>query len=64
MGSGEEKLAPKAKDPDLCILMWEELHRVQQEGTLLEVEHVKAHPSKKVRNNKCRTSNIFFTQTT
>ena len=28
--------------------MWEELHRVHQEGTLVEVEHVKAHRSKEM----------------
>ena len=34
---------PKAKDAGLWILIWEALHRVHQEGTLLEVEHVKSH---------------------
>ena len=29
------------------ILIWEELHRVHQEGILLDVAHVKAHGSKK-----------------
>ena len=30
-------IGPKAKDADLWILIWEELHEVRQEG-LLEVE--------------------------
>ena len=29
------------------ILIWEELHRVHLEGTLVEFEHVKAHRTKK-----------------
>ena len=39
-------IGPRAKDADLWILTWEELHRVHQEGILVEVEHVKAHRSK------------------
>ena len=38
---------PKAKDDDLCILIWEEVRRIHQEGTFREVGHVKAHRSKK-----------------
>ena len=34
----------RAKDADLWILIWEELHREHQEGILVEVE---AHRSKK-----------------
>ena len=34
---------PKAKDADLWMLIWEEMHRVHQEAILVEVEHVKAH---------------------
>ena len=40
-------LGPKAKDADLWIFTWEEVHRIHQEGILLEVENVKAHRSKK-----------------
>ena len=40
-------IGPRAKDADLWILIWEELHRVHQEGILVEVEHVKEHRSKK-----------------
>ena len=29
------------------MLIWEDLHMVHQEGLLVEVEHVKAHRSKK-----------------
>ena len=38
-------IGPKAKDADLWILIGEELHSVHQEGTQVEVEHVKAHRS-------------------
>ena len=49
MGCGGEKrcIGPRAKDADLWILTWEELHRIHQEGILVEVEHVKAHRSTK-----------------
>ena len=40
-------IAPRAKDPDLWILIWEGLDRVDMEGIRVEVEHVKAHCSKK-----------------
>ena len=42
-------IGPRAKDADLWILIWEELHRIHQEGILVdvEVEHVKAHRSTK-----------------
>ena len=45
---------PKSKDADLWILLWEELHRAHQEGKLVEVEHVKAHRTKK--KIKCLSS--------
>ena len=49
---GEAKcLGPKAKDADLWILIWEELNRMHQEGKELEVGHVKAHRTKKEKNN-------------
>ena len=40
-------IGPRLKDVDLSVLTWEELHRVHQDGILVEVEHVKAHRSKK-----------------
>ena len=40
-------IGPRAKDANLWILIWEESHRVHQEGILLEVEHLKVHRSKK-----------------
>ena len=40
-------IGPKAKDADLWILIWEELHRVHQEGIPAEVENVKSHRSEK-----------------
>ena len=39
-------IGPRAKDADLWILIWE-FHRVHQEGFLVEVEHVRAHCSKR-----------------
>ena len=40
-------IGPRANDADLWIMIWEELHRFHQEGILVEVEHVKAHRTKK-----------------
>ena len=40
-------VGPRAKDADVRILIWEALHRVHQEGLLVDVEHVEAHRSKK-----------------
>ena len=40
----------KAKDADLWILIWEEVRRIHQEGTPLEVEKVEAHRSKKEKS--------------
>ena len=47
MGSAEEKKVhwPKSAYADLWILIWEEVRRIHQEGSLPEVEHVKAHRS-------------------
>ena len=36
-------IGPRPKDADLWILIWEELHRVHQEGILVEVEHQEAN---------------------
>ena len=44
-------IGPRAKDADLLIMIWEELHRVHQEDILVEVEHVRAHRSKKEMQN-------------
>ena len=45
---GEMKcIGPRAKNADLWIWIWEKVRRIHQEGVLLEVEHVKAHRSKK-----------------
>ena len=37
----------KQKDADLLMLIWEEVRIIREEGTRLEVRHVKAHRSKK-----------------
>ena len=49
-GFGEEKesaIKPRAEDADVWIKIWEELHYLAERGILVEVEHVKAHPTKK-----------------
>ena len=49
---GEVKcVGPQAKDADLWILVREEVSRIHQESMLLEVEHVKAHRSKKEKKD-------------
>ena len=40
-------IGPRAKGADLWILIFGEVHRFHQEGILVEVEHVKAHRTKK-----------------
>ena len=40
-------IGPRAKDAGLWIMIGEEMHRVHQEGTLVEVEHVQAQRSEK-----------------
>ena len=51
--TGERRwIGPLAKDADLWILIWEEIHRVHQEGIFVEVELVKAHRSKKEKQQR------------
>ena len=38
---------PKAGDTDLWIKIWEDLHRLAARDIVVEVEHVKAHCTKK-----------------
>ena len=41
--TGEMKcIGPTAKDADVWMLIREELHRVHQEGILVDVKHIKA----------------------
>ena len=49
MGHGEERECPKprAGDADLWIKIWEELHSLAARDMAVEVEHVKAHRTKK-----------------
>ena len=42
-----ECIKPRAGDADLWIKIWEELHYLAETGILVEVEHVKAHRTKK-----------------
>ena len=51
---GFEVLWPKARDADRWISIWEEVHRSHQEGVFLEVVHVKAHRSKKEKQQLTR----------
>ena len=45
---GERKcINPKAGDADLWIEIWEDLHFLAKSGILVDVEHVKAHRTKK-----------------
>ena len=45
---GERKCMDlKAGDADVWIKIWEELHRLRSEDIIVEVEHVKAHRTKK-----------------
>ena len=45
-------IAPKAKDADLWILIWEEVRRVHQEGMLLEVSYTPKRIAPRRRSNK------------
>ena len=45
--SEKKCIGPRAKDADEWIMIWAEIHRVHQEDIPMEVEHVKAHRSKK-----------------
>ena len=55
MGYGEDRecIRPKAGNADLWIKVWEELHRLAARDILVELEHVKAHRTKK--DKRCRT---------
>ena len=44
-------IGPKAKDANLSILIGEEVRRILQEGSRLEVAHVKVYRSKKEKQN-------------
>ena len=49
---GENKcIKPRAGDADLWIQFWEELDGLAERGILVEVEHVKAHRTKKGKTN-------------
>ena len=43
----EECIKPRAGDADLWIKIWEELHELLKRGILVEMEHVRAHRTKK-----------------
>ena len=50
-GEKECIIKPRAGDADLWIKMWEELHELVKRGILVEVELVKAHRTKKEKEN-------------
>ena len=43
----KECIKPRAGDADLWIQNWEELHGLPEGGILVDVEHVKAHRTRK-----------------
>ena len=49
MGCGEERkcIDTKAGDADLWIKIWEQVHHLVSRDFVVEVEHVKAHRTKK-----------------
>ena len=47
----KECIKPRAEDADLWTKIWEELHGRGGRGILVEVEHVKAHRTKKVKKD-------------
>ena len=47
MGYEKVSIKPRAGDADLWINIWEELRGLVKRGILVEVEHVKAHRTKK-----------------
>ena len=49
---GERKcIDPKAGDADLWIKIWEELHLLMSKENLVDVEHVKAHRTRKEKKD-------------
>ena len=52
---------PVAGDADSWIKVWEELHELVKRGILVEVEHVKAHRTKKEKE-KMTQFEMFVTE--
>ena len=49
---GESKcIKPRTGDADLCLKIWEESHGLAERGIVVEVEHVKAHRTKKEKKD-------------
>ena len=56
---GERKcIDPKAGDAELWVKIWEELHVLMSRGILEEVEHVKAHRTKKDKKEMSHFENF------
>ena len=51
-------ISPKAGDADLRIKIWEELHNLAAEDILVDVEHVKAHRTKKEKKEMSHSENF------
>ena len=51
----KECIKPRAVDADLWIKIWEELRELVKRGVLVEVEHVKAHRTKKEKEKHDET---------
>ena len=61
---GERKcIDPKAGDADLWIKFWEELHLLTSKEVLVEVEHVKAHRTKKDRKETSQLRSLSLKAT-
>ena len=57
-------MCPRAKDADLWIMIWEELHRVSSSRRhTVDVEHVKAHRTRKEMQHMSLSEN-FITEGT
>ena len=62
---GERKcIDPKAGEADLWIKTWEELHLLMSKETLVDVEHVKAHRTKKDKKDMSHTLRIVSPKAT
>ena len=58
-GGDRECIKPRAGDADSWIKIWEELHYLAEGCILVEVEHVKAHRTKKEKK-EMRSSSPFL----
>ena len=57
-GVKRECFKPTAGDADLWIKIWEELHKLAASDMAVDVEHVKAHRTKKEKNEMSHIENF------